>query len=334
MLVFIIGCSNGKDITDANGDDSQEASGEEITIKFGHASAPGSGRDQGVHKFKEVVEEETNGQVIVEVYPASQLGAPDEQMQGVQLGNQEMTVLPSSFMGGFQPIITLLDIPFLFPNDTDKLIEIQQSKEMRALLDKTDEVGIKTLGIWHTGYKQFTGNKAFQKPDDFNGVKFRAMPSPVIFEQFRTLGASPTDLAFAETYNAIQTGIIDAQENPLDTTHDMNLHEVQDVITITDHGVLDQLVLINADFFNGLDENIQAAIEKGYEEALDVTVDATYEKIEEVREEMESSGIEFVELNDSERQNLMDALTPVREFFIEEYGEEGEQLLESIESLK
>lgn len=344
MTAFIIGCSGDEDVSNDSSEsnvpeetaseESQDTNGDGITIKLAHASAPGSGRDQGAHKFKEVVEAETNGEVTVEIYPASQLGSPDEQMQAVQLGNLEMAVLPTSFMGGFQPLITLLDIPFLFPNDRDKLIEIQQSDEMRQLLDKTEEVGIKTLGIWHTGYMQFTGPKAFKSPEDFEGVKFRAMPSPVMFEKFRVLGASPTDLAFAETYNALQTDIIDAQENPLDTTYDMKLHEVQDVVTLTDHGVLDQLLLINNDFYNSLDQSVKDAMDKGFKEGLEVTVNATYERIEEVRQEMEESGIEFVEVSESERQTLIDALAPVKDFFIEEFGDEGKELLEAIESLK
>lgn len=337
--LIVAGCSsqsssNNTDSGNQNADNNSNnsSSESEITIRLAHSSAPNSARDLGAKKFKEVLEAETGGKVKVEIYPASQLGSPTEQVQAVQLGNLEMAINPTSFMGGFQPLITLLDIPFLFPNDTESLLKLQQSDAMRALLDKTDEVGIKTLGIWHTGYKQFTGPIALNTPEAFQGLKFRAMPSPVIFEQFKVLGASPTDIPFAETYNALQTGTIDAQENPLDTTYDMKLHEVQDVTTMTNHGVLDQLIIINKDFYDGLDQSIKDAMDKAFIAGRDTTVEETYKNIEKVKGIMEESGMEFVEITDKERAVFVEKLMAVRDFFKKEYGDEGKQLLESIEA--
>jgi tripartite ATP-independent transporter DctP family solute receptor len=335
LLLFsmvMAGCSGNKNTSgsNTNSNDSNE-SADKITIKFAHSSAPGSARDLGAQKFKEVVEAETDGQVTVEIYPASQLGNPTEIVQGVQMGNIEMAISPTSFMGGFQPLITLLDIPFLFPTDKDKLLELQKSAEMRALLDKIDDVGIRALGIWHTGYKQFSGPKPLNTPDAFKGLKFRAMPSPVIFEEFKTLGASPTDLPFAETYNALQTGTINGQENPLDTTYDMKLHEVQDYITLTDHGVLDQLIIMNKNFYDGLDQSIKDAINKAFDEGREVTVQKTYENIDSVRQTMEDAGVEFVEVTPEEREVFEEKMQAVRDFYIEKFGDEGKTLLEGIE---
>ncbi|MFC3212260.1 TRAP transporter substrate-binding protein [Planomicrobium okeanokoites] len=329
--LILAGCGGGDDAaneTASSGGDSAEA----VTIKLAHSSAPDSARDLGAQKFKEVVEAETDGQVTVEIYPASQLGNPTEIVQGVQMGNIEMAISPTAFMGGFEPLITLLDIPFLFPNDKDALMELQDSEAMANLLSKTDDIGIETLGIWHTGYKQFTGPVALDDPAAFNGLKFRSMPSPVLFEQFNILGASPTDLPFADTYNALQTGTIDGQENPLDTTYDMKLHEVQEVVTMTDHGVLDQLIIMNKDFFDGLDPAYQEAIQKGFDEGRTVTVDATYENIEEVKQIMEDEGIEFVEITPEQREAFIAETQSVRDFYIAEFGEEGETLLTDIEA--
>lgn len=310
------------------GSDSPAASA--VTIRLAHSSAPGSARDLGAKKFKEVIEKETNGKVKVEIYPASQLGSPTEQVQAVQLGSLEMDIVPTSFMGGFQPLITLLDIPFLFPKDKDALLKLQQGDAMRALLNKTDDVGIHTLGIWHTGYKEFTGPKPLNTPEAFKGLKFRAMPSPVIFEQFKVLGASPTDIPFAETYNALQTGTIDAQENPLDTTFDMKFHEVQKFATMTNHGVLDQMLIINKKFYDGLDQDIKDAMYKSFEAGRVVTVEKTYENIDKARKVMQDSGMKFVEVTPEERQTFVDKMKPVRDFYVKKFGDEGKQLLDAI----
>lgn len=329
VVVAIAGCSGNNE--ESSSSEGNSSSGE-ITIRVAHSSAPDSARDLGAKKFKEVIEAETNGQVTVEIYPSSQMGSPTEQVQAVQLGNLEMSIVPTAFMGGFEPLITLTDIPFLFPNDKDKLLELQQSDAMRQLLDKTDGVGIKTLGIWHTGYKQFTGPKPLNTVESFKGLKFRAMPSPVIFEQFRTLSSSPTDIPFAETYNALQTGTIDAQENPLDTSFDMKFHEVQDYTTITDHGVLDQLIIINKDFYDGLDQSVKDAMDNAFIAGRDVTVEKTYENIERVRQIMEDSGMEFVEVTEQERAAFVEEMQAVKEFYVNEFGDEGKQLLEAIEA--
>ena len=340
IISFVVGCSSSNSSGTNSGGNapsepnaSNEGNGEkgQITIKFAHSSAPESARDLGAQKFKEIIEAETNGQVTVEIYPSSQLGNPTEILQAVQMGNVEMSITPTSFMGGFQPFITLLDIPFLFPNDLDKLLEIQEGEAMRNLLDKTDDIGIRTLGIWHTGYKQFTGPKALTSPEDFNGLKFRAMPSPIIFEQFKVLGASPTDIPFAETYNALQTGTINGQENPLDTTYDMKLHEVQKVTTMTDHGVLDQMILVNKAFYDGLDESIKDAMQKAFIEGRDVTIEKTYENIEEVYQIMKDNGMEFVEISAEQRQVFIDKVKSIKDLFIETFGDEGKELLEGIE---
>lgn len=333
ISTVIAGCSSvGSDnsSTDNNDQGNGSASGNEITIRFSHSSAPESARDLGAQKFKQVIEAETDGKVKVEIYPASQMGDPTQQVQSVQQGSLEMNIVPTSFMGGFQELITLLDIPFLLPDDKDSLLKLQESDAMRALLDKTDDVGIHTLGIWHTGYKQFTGPKPLNHPEAFKGLKFRAMPSPVIFEQFNVLGASPTDLAFSETYNALQTGTIDAQENPIDTTFDMKLHEVQTHTTMTNHGVLDQMIIVNKAFYDGLDQDIKDAMKKAFDAGRDVTIQKTYENIDKYRKIMEDSGMQFVEISPEERQAFVKKVEPVRDFYINEFGEEGKQLLDGI----
>lgn len=303
-----------------------------VTIKFGHSSAPGSARDLGAQKFKEVLEEETDGAFIVELYPANQLGDPTEQVQSVQLGNQDMAIEPSSFLGEFQPLVSLVDIPFLLPPDKEDLLELHNTEAMKNLLDETEEVGIKTLGIWHTGYKQFTGPVPFRTVDDFKGLKFRSMPSPTLMKEIESLGGIPTNIDFSETYNALQTGTIDGQTNPMDTTYDMKFHEVQDYVTMTNHGVLDQFIIVNKAFYDGLEEENKEAFMKAFEAGRQETLEKTYERIDSINEELKASNeIEYIELTEEERNSLIKATEPVRDYYVKEYGEEGEKLLQEIE---
>lgn len=334
LVVLLVACGSEATSENSKGNESTEAesSDDGVTIKFGHSSAPESARDLGAQKFKEVLEKETDGKFNVELYPANQLGDPTEQVQSVQLGNQEMAIEPSSFLGEFQPLISLTDIPFLLPPDKEDLIKLHETEAMQNLLDKTEEVGIKTLGIWHTGYKQFTGPVPFKEVDDFKGLKFRSMPSPTLIKQFELLGAVPTNIDFSETYNALQTGTIDGQTNPMDTTYDMKFHEVQDYVTMTNHGVLDQFIIVNKTFYDDLSEEEKAAFMTAFEAAKQEVLERTYERIDSINEELKDSGeLEYVELTEEERNNLVKATEPVKDFYIDEYGDEGKKLLEGIE---
>jgi C4-dicarboxylate-binding protein DctP len=341
VLVFTVGCGNqstagsggsGKAKSDDSGTKSSESTGDKkIVIRLGHSSAPGSARDLGAQKVKEIVEAETGGKVEVQIFPASQLGGPREQIESVQLGNQEMVIQPTSWLGGFQPLITLLDIPFLLPTDKDSLLKVHHSDGMKQLLNTTSEIGIETLAIWHTGYKQFTGPVALNTPEAFKGVKFRAMPSPVIIEQFESLDAIPADIPWPETYNALQNGAIDAQENPIDTIYDMKFHEVQQVLTISNHGVLDQLIMANKAWFDGLPDDIKQAVIKGVQEGEKVATAKTYELIEKYIVDIEASGVEVVEVSGDQRQALIDKTKVVKQFYVDKFGDKGKALLEAIE---
>jgi C4-dicarboxylate-binding protein DctP len=342
ILLLAVGCGSqgasntGSGNTDNGGSGGEKSTGsaeeKKMVLRIGHSSAPGSARDLGTQKFKEVVEAETGGKVEVQIFPAGQLGGPREQIESVQLGNQEMVIQPTSWLGGFQPLITLLDIPFILPPDKDALLKVHHSEGMNKLLETTQEVGIQTLAIWHTGYKQFTGPVALNTPEAFKGVKFRAMPSPVIIEQFKALGAIPADIPWPETYNALQTGAIDAQENPIDTIYDMKFHEVQKVMTMSDHGVLDQLIMANKAWFDGLPDDVKKAVIKGVEEGEKVTVSKTYELIEKDLGEIKASGVKVVEVSAQERQALIEQTKVVKQFYIDKFGDKGKDLLEGIEA--
>lgn len=303
----------------------------EIIMKLSHVGAPGSARDLGSNKFKEVVESETDGKVEVQIYPASQLGGQREQVEGVQFGNIEMVVVPTAYLGGIQPLITLLDTPYFLPESLDDLLAFYETDGFRELLDTTQDVGIVSLGLWHTGYKAFTANKPLVDPEGLKGMKVRVMPSPIIQEFASEMGADGITMDFAETYSALQTGAIDGQiDNPIDTIYDMKFHEVQSDITLSNHGTLDQIVMVNQDWFEGLDADIQEVIVKAFEESREVVVEETYVAIDKYKEQILEEGIEIHELTDTQRQTYIDAVQPIHDFAKAHFGDEGRKLFEKL----
>ena len=308
-----------------------DAAVEPMVMKISHVSAPGSARDLGSLKVEEVVEEMTGGKIDAQVYPASQLGGQRDQVEGVQFGTIEMVIVPTAYLGGTQPLITLLDTPFLLPEDPDQLYELYQSDAIRQLLDTTEEKDIITLAIWQTGYKQYTANKPLTMPSDMEGLKVRVMNSPILFKQAEVLGANPITMDFGETYGALQNKAIDGQENPIDTIYDMKFNEVQTDITLTNHSTLDQLVMVSKMWWETLDKETQDAIIEGVRQGGLVCKEATIELIEKDKALILETGKTAIhEITPEQRMAWKEALVPVQEFARTSQGERGTELYDMI----
>ena len=318
--------------TAAGGSTEAEApSGDKIVMKISHVSSPGSARDLGCQKLAEVVEEMTGGRVEAQIYPSSQLGGQRDQVEGAQFGTIECVVVPTSYLGGTCPMMTLLDTPYLLPDDPEQLYELYQSDAIKSLRDTTTEKGILTMAIWQTGYKVWSANKPLLDPADMKGLKVRVMNSPILFKQAEVLGATGITMDFGETYGALQNKALDGQENPIDTIYDMKFHEVQTDITKTNHSGLDQVVLINKAWYDGLDADIQEAITQGVKQGGRVCLEETLALAEKDEKLIADTGKTAIhELDDEQKAAWRTAMVPVQEYARTSQGAEGEKIYDAI----
>ena len=309
----------------------QPAPGEKITMKISHVSSPGSARDLGCQKLKEVVEATVGDKVEAQVYPSSQLGGQRDQVEGAQFGTIECVVVPTSYLGGTTPMMTLLDTPYLLPGDPEQLYELYHSDAIKALMDTTTEKGFYTKAIWQTGYKAWTANKPLIDPAEMQGLKVRVMNSPILFKQAEILGASPITMDFSETYGALQNKALDGQENPIDTIYDMKFHEVQTDITITNHAGLDQVVLVNKAWFDGLPDDVKAAIDDGIQQGGHVCLDETLALAEKDRQLILDTGKTAIhDLTEDQLNAWKEAMKPVQEFARTSQGDAGAAIYDAI----
>jgi C4-dicarboxylate-binding protein DctP len=220
-----------------------------------------------------------------------------------------------------------MDIPFLFPDDYQKLMRVEAGPAGATLKASTEKVGVKTLDIWHTGYKTFTANKPLDTPADFKGLKFRVMPSQIQAAQYEIQGAAAVNMDFSETYNALQNGALDGQENPLDTTYDMKFHEVQKYVTISRHGVLDQFIMASKRWFDGLDEPSRQALMKGVAEGREVALENTHKAEKIALDAFRKAGVTIKELAPEEHAAWAKAFAPVKEVYIKRYGKDAQDML-------
>ncbi len=238
-----------------------------IVVKFAHVVAEQTPKGQGALKFKELAEKKLPGKVDVQVFPSSQLFGDAKEMEALLLGDVQLIAPSLSKFDRYTKKIQLFDLPFLF-DDIEAVDRFQASPAGQDLLKSMTNRGLLGLAYWHNGMKQLsTGKDQLTRPEHVKGLKFRIQASDVLEAQFRALNANPQKMAFAEVYQALQTGVVDGQENTWSNIYSQKFHEVQKTIAETNHGVIDYMVVTNAKWWNGLPPEIQKGLSEAMAEA-------------------------------------------------------------------
>ena len=263
---------------------------EPIVIKFSHVVAADTPKGKGALKFKELAEARTKGKVKVEVYANSQLYKDGEELQMLQLGSVQM-LAPS--VSKFGPLgareFEIFDLPYIFDN-REELHRVTQGKVGQTLFKKLEAKGLLGLAYWDNGFKDMSANKPLRMPADFRGLKMRIQSSKVLDSQMRALGATPQVMAFAEVYQALQTGVVDGTENPPSNLYTQKMHEVQKYLTLSDHGVIEYAVVVNKKFWEGLPPDIRAGLEAAMKEATTYANDIAKQENDDALAKVKASG--------------------------------------------
>lgn len=293
-----------------------------ITIKFSHVVAVDTPKGQAAEYFKKLVEERSKGEIKVEVYPNSSLYADREELEALTMNSIQMAAPSFSKFTSFVPQLELFDLPFLF-NDTDHLHKVLNGEVGKKLLGMVGKKGMVGLGYWDNGFKQLSANKPLIKPEDASGLKFRIMSSKVLEAQFKTLGANPQVLPFSEVYSALQQGVVDACENPLSNFYTQKFFEVQNQLTLSNHGYLGYMVVSNKLFWKQLNDAQRELISKAMADAtaeankLALEMDIKY-----MNDIKASDKTKINELSADQRKLWKDKLMPIYSQFEEKIGKD------------
>lgn len=309
------------------------AQAQTYTMKIAHLLPPGDPRDLGANKVAELLHADDRCDIQVQVFPSGQLGGFTEINEGVQFGSIEMSVQPAAYMAPISMLSAILDFPFFWPTDTERLLEIHKSPAMDMLGEDFEEHNLVLLDVWHTGFMQWTANEPLNNLVAFNEKIARVMPSALMTERQQLFGLNPVTMPFSETYSALQTGAIAAQENPIPTTYNMKFHEVQSHLTMTNHGTLDQFVSVNKPWWEGLTEDCRTAIREAVAAGNEVTLTETKKQEEAALQAMIGAGVTVVEVTPEERAAMREVVFPgVRDWWLAQTGEKGAALLAAFEA--
>jgi C4-dicarboxylate-binding protein DctP len=293
-----------------------------MVLKFSHVVAEKTPKGQAALKFKEAAERLLPGKVKVEVYPNSQLFGDAKEMEALALGDVHFIAPSFSKFGKFTKKIQVFDLPFMF-QDIAAVDRFQSSKAGQALLHTMENRNYLGVAYWHNGMSQMSANKPLIKPEDAKGLKFRIQPSDIIQASYEGVGANVQKLAFAEVYQALQVGTVNAQENTWSNIYSKKFHEVQKHFTETNGRLIDYMVLVNNKWWKGLPADIRAGLSKAMDEATAANNEIAAKLNAEAKQKIVASGVTTIhKLSPEQHKAWVNAMKPVWSKFEKDIGKD------------
>lgn len=282
-----------------------------ILIKFSHITADSTPKGQGALLFQKLVAERLPGQVEVQVFANSSLYGDGKEMEALLMNEVQLLAPAPSKLEQYTKQLQLFDLMFLF-DDMAAAQRFQQSEYGRGMLRSMEGKGITGLAYWLNGMRQFTANKPLQVPADARGLKFRVMPSDLQAAQYSALRAVPRKMSFAEIYQGLQTGVVNAQDNPWSNIYSQKYHEVQKYMVESDHAIGNYLLITNTTFWNGLPAPVRSELERIIEEVTtEVNRQAEGLNIKAREAIVQAGNNQFIKLTPQQRAEWREALQPV-----------------------
>jgi C4-dicarboxylate-binding protein DctP len=295
----------------------------EIVVKFSHVTNTDR-HPKGIAAtlLAERVNAEMDGVMCMEVFPSSSLYNDDQVLEAMLQGDVQMAAPSLSKFEAFTKQFRIFDLPFMFTN-IDAVDSFQSSDTGQAMKDSMQRRGLQGLEFWHNGMKQFSANVPLNAPTDANGLKFRVQTSDVLVAQMEALGASPQPMAFSEVYGALQTGVVDGQENTWSNIYGQKFFEVQDGVTETNHGIIDYLVVTSVDFLDSLEPEVRDQLLTILAEVTETRNGEAFAVNEEAKQAIVDAGGEVRSLTPEQRTAWVEAMKPVWAQFVGDVGQEN-----------
>jgi len=295
----------------------------EIVIKLSHVTNTDK-HPKGIAAslLQSRVNEEMNGIACMEVFPNSTLYNDNQVLEAMLQGDVQMAAPSLSKFEQFTKVFRIFDLPFMFKN-INAVDEFQNSATGQSMKESMTRRGLLGLAFWHNGMKQMSANKALIDPSDANGLKFRVQNSEVLKAQMAALGGSPQPMAFSEVYGALQTGVVDGQENTWSNIYGKKFFEVQDGVTETNHGIIDYMLVTSTDWWDSLDGDVRDQLSTIIAEVTEARNAESTAVNDQAKQEIIAAGGVVRQLNASQRDAWVAVMKPVWEKFRDDVGQEN-----------
>ena len=290
------------------------AAADAIEIKLGHVGSPGSLFELSSEEFAKRANAKLGNKAKVVVFGSSQLGGDKEMVQKLKLGTIDMA-LPSTVMSSENDLYGVFEMPYLV-KDRAHMGRIEKAFFWSTLAPAAESKGLKVLAVWENGYRHITNNKhPIKVPADLQGIKLRVPEGKWRLKMFQAYGANPSPMKLSEVFTALQTGVMDGQENPLTQIHSSKFQEVQKYLSLTGHVYTPAYLTASKKKWEALPADVRKILEDTAKETQSF-VYATAQKLDDdLLGKMKAAG---VKVNAVDKDAFVKASKPV----YEEYGAE------------
>lgn len=295
----------------------------EIVIKFSHVTNTDK-HPKGIAAslLQQRVNDEMNGKACMEVFPNSTLYNDNQVLEAMLQGDVQLAAPSLSKFEQFTKVFRIFDLPFMFKN-ISAVDEFQSSDTGQAMKESMTRRGLLGLAFWHNGMKQMSANKPLISPTDAKGLKFRVQNSDVLKAQMSALGGSPQPMAFSEVYGALQTGVVDGQENTWSNIYGKKFFEVQDGVTETNHGIIDYMLVTSTDWWESLPEDVSSQLATIITEVSATRNAEALTVNESAKQAIIDAGGVVRQLDAAQREEWVTVMKPVWKQFTDDVGQEN-----------
>nr|WP_299245011.1 TRAP transporter substrate-binding protein [uncultured Halomonas sp.] len=298
----------------------------DYTLKFGHLANEQHVWNQAAKHFKQQVEENSDGQIEVQIFPNEQLGNEMDTINSIQLGTANMTITGESLQN-WAPLAAMMAVPYAF-RDAEHLRKAVQGDIGKQIEGQIEEkTGLVPLTWFERGPRELTSNRPIKSPDELNGLRLRVPNVPLFVDTWQALGAKPTPMSFSEVFTSLQQGTIDAQENPLSLIESASFNEVQDYVNMTDHVRSWIYVVIGKNKLESMPDELQQVVMDAAESMHEFEAEKFTEDQKRLEQALKDAGMEFVEVD---QQAFAEKAKPAVEASL---NEEQLALYEAIQNL-
>ena len=300
-----------------------------IVIRLGHVGFPGSLFDISGNKFAQEVNQALKGRVEVKVFHSSQLGSDEAMIKGIRVSSPEMQI-PSTVMSTVDQRYGVFEMPYLIVSRAHVKKAAENPAVQKALFEPLPSRGIRVLGVWENGFRHITNNvRPIVRPEDLKGIKLRVPGGVWRVKMFQAYGANPSPMPFAEVYSALQSGVMDGQENPFSQISSAKFHEVQKFLSLTGHVYTPAFLIVSEEFWKKQPKDVQDTITRIARE----TGDFARSEGERLDRELQSKLAPPMKSNDPDKEAFIKASAAV----YDEFGKQisgGADLIKTIQALR
>lgn len=329
MLLVMSACG---DSDSADGEENEGDSDAEYELKFGMQPNQQSNEYKAAEHLKDYLEEESDGDMTVTLYPDAQLGDDLDMLGQLQDGSLDITLSEMGRFGDWIPRSELLAVPYVI-DDFDHMKRVVYDTDFGNDLreELADEHGMRVIASGYNGTRVTSTNEEIDELSDMEGMKIRVPEADTLLDYAEYTGAEPTPMNLDEVYLALQTNQVDGEENPLSAIEANSFYEVQDYIALTNHVVNDNSYVVSEQTWEDLPEDMQEILEDGIEDTADYHTELFEDEEDELIDKFKDEGVTVTE---PDLDEFKDAVSEVYPEYFEKIGEGAEDYMQIIDDAR